>query len=259
MNLLASTLFLFLSLSSFAKEGGNGGGAYTCGRKLELYDFYESREAPEIRLKLWKNDPSKSEDDYLTLALEHIKRDIPEVHASVAAMVAQIQAMPEEDLFVDIDIPFIPDASITLIDRRCYVQVANWNERFKKLFINKTLYGKLDNLNKAGLIIHEAIYKLSRDTNVATKTSDLVRKTVARIFSNTVLTKADAEVISSEAARKEATRPQCEDLMKSLTKVEDLLRQSPDEKTEALLKEFAGICLRACKIEEYRQICESKL
>lgn len=45
MKYLSFVLLLSVSLSSFAKEGGNGGGVHVCGKKTELYDFYEGREA----------------------------------------------------------------------------------------------------------------------------------------------------------------------------------------------------------------------
>jgi hypothetical protein len=254
--LLSLLLFCF---QSFAKEGGNGGGVIICPNSIELYDFYEAKNSYP-RIDVWKNDPRFSMEDYLGAALNHLKSDIPEVHDLVEKMVKSILGMPKNQMYVNVTIPMIEDATITVLGRGCqYEQAANWNERFKKLFISERLFGKLDGLNQAGLIMHEAIYKLSRDTFVATETSDKVRAVVAKIFSDERLDKYDAEIILSQSAKDESTRPICLETKRMITDVENLLKKGDDKETRSLLKETVDLCLRGCFVKEIRTFCEKRL
>lgn len=252
-------LALLFSVSTFAKEGGNGGGVIICPQSIELYDFWEYKDIHYPSL-LWKSDPKLSHEDYLDAALRHIKKDIPEVHDLVAKTLTHILSTPKDKLFVDVSIPKIDDATIRVFDESCrYEQAANWNERFKKLFISRSLFHKLDGLNQAGLIMHEAIYKLSRDTFVATETSDKVRHVVAKIFSDERLEKADAEVILSTAAQDEATRPYCLETKKSILDIEKLLAKYDDQETRSLHRDSVELCLKICKVRDLRSFCEDRL
>ncbi len=174
-------------------------------------------------------------------------------------MVQKILSTPEKELFGDISIPVIFDANITIIGDGCrYQQAANWDERFGKLFIDKDIYEKLDSMNQAGLIIHEAIYKLSRETKVATETSDLVREVVARIFSDEKLTEKDSEVISSQAARILGTKPMCEAARKQFITIEELSKGKLEPQYVSLNNQIVEYCLKWCLIPEERAFCEKK-
>ena len=259
MKLLLLTLLLTASFSGFTKEGGNGGGVHVCGNNYELYDFFEGRDPRGHNIKLWKSDKRLSRDQYIAKALKHISRDMPEVSGKVTTVVEKILATPKKELFGDISIPVINDATVTVIGEGCrYVQAANWDERFGKLFISKAIYEKLDPMNQAGLIIHEAIYKLSRETNVATETSDLVREVVARIFSDEKLTSKDSEVISSQAARILGTKPMCDAVRKQLLDLERLSEGKVDPRYTDLNNRIVDFCLKHCLIPEERAYCEKK-
>ncbi len=259
MKLLLLTLFLTASFSGFTKEGGNGGGVIICGKKIELYDFYEGRDPRGHNIKLWKADKRQSRDYYLAQAYKHIDRDIPEVTDKVVSMVQKILATSEQELFGDITIPVINDATITVIGEGCrYQQAANWDERFGKLFISKEIYKKLDSMNQAGLLIHEAIYKLSRETKVATETSDLVREVVARVFSDEKLTEKDSEVISSQAARILGSRPMCETAKKQFAGLDALSLKMDDPSYVNLNNKIVEFCLKWCLIPEARSSCEKR-
>ncbi|MES2526572.1 MAG: hypothetical protein V4598_05770 [Bdellovibrionota bacterium] len=259
MKVLLLALFLTASFSGFTKEGGNGGGVHVCGNKYELYDFFEGRDPRGHNIKLWKSEKRRSRDYYIEQANNHIKRDIPEVAEKVAATVKKILATPEKELFGDITIPVINDATISIIGDGCrYQQAANWDERFGKLFISKEIYGKLDSMNQAGLIIHEAIYKLSRETKVSTETSDLVREVVARIFSDEKLTEKDSEVISSQAARILGTKPMCEAARKQFATLDEITKGKMDPQYTDLNNKIVDYCLKWCLIPEERAYCEKK-
>ncbi len=259
MKLLLLTLILTTSFSGFTKEGGNGGGVIICGHKTELYDFYEGRDPRGHNIRIWKSDKRLSRDHYLKEASKHIQRDLPEVAGKVSAMVQKILAIPESELFGDISIPVINDATITVIGDGCrYQQAANWDERFGKLFISKEIFEKLDPMNQAGLIIHEAIYKLSRESKVANETSDAVREVVARVFSSELLTEKDSEVISSQAARILGTKPVCETAKKQFSDIKVLSNGKVDPRYTRLNNEIVDFCLKWCLIPEDRAFCESK-
>lgn len=259
MKLLLLTLLLTASFSGFTKEGGNGGGVHVCGNKYELYDFFEGRDPRGHNIKIWKSDRRLSRDAYIKKAQAHIVRDIPEVADKVAAMVQKILATPESQLFAEITIPVIFDANITIIGDGCrYEQAANWDERFGKLFISREIFGKLDSMNQAGLIVHEAIYKLSRETKVANETSDAVREVVARIFSDEKLTEKDSEVISSQAARILGTKPMCESAKKQFAEVDRLSNGKVDPMFTDLNNKIVDYCLKWCLIPEEREYCEKR-
>lgn len=259
MKFLLLTVLLTTSFSVFAKGGGNGGGVHVCGNKYELYDFFEGRDQRGHNIKIWKADRRLSRDYYITQAYKHILRDIPEVASKVSTLVEKILATSEQELFGNISIPVINDATITVIGDGClYQQAANWDERFGKLFISKEIFNKLDPMNQAGLIFHEAIYKLSRETNVATETSDLVREVVARIFSDEKLTEKDAEVISSQAARILGTKPMCEASKKQFSDLDKLLLPKNDPDFVDLNNKIVQFCLKYCLIPEERAFCEKR-
>lgn len=259
MKLLLLSLMLAASFSGFTKEGGNGGGVHVCGNKYELYDFFEGRDPRGHNINVWKSEKRISKDKYILRALNHVARDIPEVSDKVVAMVNKILAIPEKELFAEISIPVIYDVNPTVIGEGChYQQAANWDERFGKLFISKEVYKKLDSMNQAGLIIHEAIYKLSRETKVANETSDAVREVVARIFSDEKLTEKDSEVISSQAARILGTKPMCEAAKKQFADIDALSQGKPDDRFTDVNNKIVEYCLKWCLIPEERAICEQR-
>lgn len=259
MKFLMLTFLVTFSFSGFTKEGGNGGGVHVCGKNYELYDFYEGRDPRGHNIKIWKSERRTSRDKYIERALKHIERDIPQVSEKVSVLVKKILATPSKELFSDISIPVIDDATVTVIGEGCrYQQAANWDERFGKLFISKDIYKKLDSMNQAGLIIHEAIYKLSRETSVATETSDAVREVVARVFSDEKLTEKDSEVISSQAARIQATKPVCEMAKKQLIEIDGMVRGKYDQDFIEVNNNIVEYCLKYCLIPEDRAVCEKR-
>lgn len=176
---------LVLSAGAFAgKEGGNGGGAHVCADSVELFDFYEAKNAYLSNLRIWEVDPRVSKEEYLNLAVEHVRKDFGyHIAAVVKSRINALLAIPYKDLVLPVNIPRVNDADIAMVEQGCtYEQVANWNERLGRVYFSKSLYERMDALNQAGLIFHEVLYKLARE--IGSTNSDNVRKMVAQTFSD---------------------------------------------------------------------------
>lgn len=188
-------LSFFLMTSVFAKEGGNGGGVHDCGTSVELYDFFEGRNPILHGLPVWTSDPQISETEYLARAMAHLKKDLPMTHTLVAARLRELM-LTGIIVFQEGTIPIIADADIPFVDAGCsYRQVANWNENFGLVFIDRPLYERMDGMSRAGLILHEVLYKFARDNGTANVNSNRIRKIVAKIFSDEVLLQTDERML----------------------------------------------------------------
>jgi hypothetical protein len=77
----------------------------------------------------------------------------------------------------------INDANILVVDNGCsYQQLANWDDASGNVLVNKALYERMNNISRAGLYIHEALYKIDRSFFWAS-TSDRIRRTTAEALS----------------------------------------------------------------------------
>lgn len=265
MKLWISLAFIMVSAISFAKEGGNGGGVHDCGsRGVELYDFYEGRSALLHNIPVWKVDSKLTIKDYLDKAIAHMESDIPEVVEQIKLKLREILAIPYENLVINVSIPLIPDADIAIVDEGCeYRQVANWNERFNKVIFSRSVFERLDNMSKAGLFIHEVIYKLSRDSKVSMQNSDLVRKIVAKIFSNEKLTSEDGANIYSKEAIINHSLPFCNFYIQKAHEILDLHKDTDllckNAQNEKALQEAKTISRRLREqAEEIATACSQK-
>ncbi len=240
-------LTFLLSIQSYAGErGGNGGGVHVCGNQVELYDFYEAKNPFLHNLKLWKSDPSQNMFYYISR------------------------------LVINQSIPFIPDADVAMVDEGCsYLQVANWNERFEKVFFRKSLFEKLDGMGKAGLYVHESLYKVSRDAMVA-KNSDKIRLVVAKIFSEETLTQVDIDAIWNVGPQKALQVQKCQiginglqsnighfkDISKLCDGAEAKLREDIKEFSIRVRKNFLdnlNLCLQNCTDAKEISACNGVL
>lgn len=275
-------LFIFLSLvlsfHLFAGErGGNGGGVHVCGDKVELYDFYEGKHPLMHKLKLWELPPDPVFDRmvYGILAMNHLKQDLPaNIYALVEAEYEKLRRIPENELVISQSIPFIPDADIPMVDEGCsYQQVANWNDRFERVFFRKSLFNKLDPMGQAGLYIHETLYKVSRDALVA-KNSDKIRKVVAKVFSDEKLTKEDIAAIWDGEPMAKRKQAECEASLNFLitafdsiektvrlceqTRVVERLHLSMKEQSrksaDAYIK-YLNVCMKVCTEPKQVEMC----
>ncbi len=267
-------LVLFSTIVFSGERGGNGGGVHVCENNVELYDFYEARNPRLHNLPVWKSIPEVSLEAYLEKALAHIQKDIPSISNRVKAQLNKILEIPKDQLIINQGIPLILDADIPMTDEGCdYDQVANWNNRFERVFFRKKYYDLMDNMNKAGLYIHETLYKLSRDSAIS-HNSDKIRKVVGKIFSDELLTKDDELTIWSEDALMTKGGSYCTDAinlasdnMRLMSRLVDLCRSSKDNPVEMIrfrgmrnqlianLKGSAELCKQRCYSETQLELC----
>lgn len=188
---LLTSLLTLASFGAYAVDKGNGGGGQQCGDKVELYDFYEGRSPILHGIDVWESDPRWSRTEYLEKALAHLKADVPYVGAYVEVRLRELTALPLSDLLFDVEIPRTLDAEIPLVETGCaYVQVANWSDRLKRIFVNKQLFQKMEARDQAGLFLHEILYRIGRENLVADDANG-IRLLVAKIFSDTKLVPKD--------------------------------------------------------------------
>ena len=72
--------------------------------------------------------------------------------------------------------------SCLLIKDAAYKQLAKWDDTTNRVFVDVLSYDGLSEFNKAALILHEAVYKVSRKLK-DTQNSDSTRKLVAELLS----------------------------------------------------------------------------
>lgn len=127
---------------------------------LELLDFYEGRSLKGIRVELGPKDlPVEIK---ISQALNRLER----VSAGRAANYRrQVESFFQETLFLeDASLIDIPDSDHIVLPRNCKIQqIANQSQPLyledPRFVIDKVLWDQLDNDNRAGLILHEIIYR----------------------------------------------------------------------------------------------------
>ncbi|MFY7993286.1 MAG: hypothetical protein ACOVP4_08355 [Bacteriovoracaceae bacterium] len=180
------TVFLAaLTLSSsmaLAKEGGvgNGGGVHWCPNKApEMYDVYEGKR----RFKLDIVDDGTRYEEILGKAIERLKSYNVTLALEIAERMKFLDAggFSFED---KIKLFLIPDANVLMTDENCeYRQLANWDDVAQRVFVKNEYYEKMDDLNKAALTLHEAIYAVSR-TRLNVTNSDSSRRLVGELLAS---------------------------------------------------------------------------
>lgn len=165
---LVFSLSLTMSVTAWAEGGanvGNGGDGVVCtaadGTKtVELLDYYEARTLRDIEPKF--GDPSRSVD---VIVQDLLARLNPLSPGLAATYWKQAKDFVREAAFVSkarlID---IPDSHHLVIPENCSVTqiVIQQTPRFKedkRYVIDKDLWDLMDNVTKAGMIIHEVIYR----------------------------------------------------------------------------------------------------
>lgn len=186
-----------MSLNALAEGGGhevgNGGNSIVCetvnatGEKTKyahVLDLYEARE-------LYRLEPVTNTDG---LSEKPLARQIVSKLEALDETYAQLVRVQLEDVVRKISLLApgqgltpIPDSFHVSYPKYCDIkQLANYTKEFG-ILIDQDIWNLLDPINRAGLFVHEAVYKTERDLFGATD-SISARKIVAYLFSKSALT-----------------------------------------------------------------------
>lgn len=186
-NLLLIGTIGLLSTGLFANEKGNGGDAVVCRDakdkiiSAELLDYYESRRfrGTSRSSKLPKNVSSYK--DYVNKVLNEIDRFDPSRVESLKTTTNLLlkaarnydnsgTLITDQVVFTQDYLQNISDSNHLAFPKNCEVEqvairVAKIFEDDPSFLIQEEIWNSLPNLSKAGLILHEAIYKEAADNN----------------------------------------------------------------------------------------------
>lgn len=170
MNYLLGLMVLAAFASpSFAGEGGanvgNGGDGVLCtdvngNKTVELLDYYEARVLRGISPNL--GDPTLSVDEQVELLLSRLAPVSP---LRAEQYLRQAKAFMSETAFVPgARLVDVPDSNHMVIPENCAViqVVIQQKIRFKqdkRYIVDEDIWNLMDNANKAGMIVHEVIYR----------------------------------------------------------------------------------------------------
>lgn len=175
MKKILFTSFLLLGTSAFSKGGdgaGNGGGFWLCKnkdnsiRKMELVDFYEAKQ--EFKLKI-QEYPGLSSIAILQKYKAKIQEINPRLYNGLSPYFENLMTKLEP---LDSALEIIDDTLFRVVpsEKWCkdgeatYLQMANFTDYGKILLDNDHFTSeKLNELNRAGLYLHEVVYEYLRE------------------------------------------------------------------------------------------------
>jgi hypothetical protein len=155
------TLFisLFCSVVFAQNKVGNGGDVVSCINSNVILDFYESDQKTILI-----SSNSKKYTEILKDQFEKFKNVAPKVFNNYLDRLKSIES--EIEYKKNIKLTDIKDSEELFLpeDKSCHLyQIAirkkSKTESEKRFIIDKKLWNKLDEVNKAGLISHEIIYE----------------------------------------------------------------------------------------------------
>lgn len=151
-------LLLYSLISIAGNEVGNGGDVIICKDSVKLLDYYEAAD-----LGFFVSEP-KDNKKY-----EKIIYDLLEEFQNIDDKLARQYKKRMEEISKEIEfkssivLTDIPDSNHEALPTGCRLEqiaIRRNEEKNGKLFlISKDLWNKMDNTNKAGLILHEIIYE----------------------------------------------------------------------------------------------------
>jgi hypothetical protein len=185
---------ILMSATAFAGDKGNGGFSVVCRdnagaiTSAEILDIYEGR----ILYKRTYPTDQKTVPELIKGAIEKLQ-DYSYFSGKLRKEILSIEKntvfIPEGNELESTDDAFPP-----IKKTGCkFEQLANYTNAGEVL-ISQEIFDKLDNLNKAALILHEAIYSIRRKS-VGDTTSQTTRRLVAQLLA----TNSDEAVIDRSA------------------------------------------------------------
>jgi hypothetical protein len=198
ISVLTAAALLLASFSAFGEgdERGNGGDAVVCRdqagkiQKALLLDYYEAKELRKIPINLGQEGTFSQKIVHVLSRLERVAPRRAEKYREWFNTF-----FSEAELPSGIDLETIPDSNHVFVPHGCKVEqlaIRRNPERpeDKRYIINKDFWEKLSEDDKAGLVLHELIYR---------EMSDLGEKdSVSSRYLNSILSSEAVEKLSLE-------------------------------------------------------------
>lgn len=149
-----------------ASDGGNGGDAVVCRdadgsiTSAELLDFYEGRVVHKKQIDL--GDKSLDYREKISLALDRLAKQSPNRAGKFGNLAETFES--EANYLSDVSLVDVPDSNHIALKRGCAIEqlVIMKEPKFaedRRYTINKDIWDRLDNDNKAGMVLHELFYR----------------------------------------------------------------------------------------------------
>lgn len=183
--LMAMLLVVATTLTALAGDKGNGGYSVVCrdsnGRitSAELLDIYEGK----ILYNLNYSNNEIEIDSLIYIALNRTTENV----SFYGKLSREIEHVRENTVFIPNghELELTEDAFPLIKRKGCeFEQLANYTLD-NQLIISEEIYSKLDNLNKAALFIHEAVYAIRRKA-LNEDSSFFSRKLTAHLMSSSL-------------------------------------------------------------------------
>lgn len=200
-------LFL-LMMSSFAMAGdkGNGGYSIVCRdnegpiTSAEILDMYEGR----ILYKKTYAVDQNSVEDLINLALSRV-----DYWGAFAGKLKKEIELVEKNMIMipeGNELELTDDAFPPIKKKGCkFEQLANYTNSGEVL-VSQEIFDRLDNVNKAAMFIHEAIYSIRRKS-LGDTTSQVTRKFTAQLLAQNPDEAQIEKLIADTFYRPDNTRP----------------------------------------------------
>ncbi|MFY7991861.1 MAG: hypothetical protein ACOVP4_01095 [Bacteriovoracaceae bacterium] len=164
---LSLMMIIGLTLPAMAQGSGVGNGGYSvvCRNpttkqitSAELLDVFEGRNLHYLE---YSNNPVLKSEDFINFSLNYLETVNKNFRDAVSDEVKKLEA---KIIYIPENLVLEPtnDAFPTLGRKDCkFEQLATYTDD-NKLYVSKEIYSALDELNKAALRLHEAIYIIAR-------------------------------------------------------------------------------------------------
>ncbi|HWU41860.1 MAG TPA: hypothetical protein VN132_00440 [Bdellovibrio sp.] len=174
------------SLASFAGTAVSGGGkSIVCEKadgtieSAQVLDLYEAKALYQLQTL----SPGKSVSDYIEDAKAKLLRLSPNfayINGLIDLVRTNTHYLPSGSKLIPVE-----DAAPVALPAGCHLKQLAFYKDDSLVLIDSDIWNALDNLNKAALILHEAIYRYERGSD--TNDSGHARKFVGYLLSNTDL------------------------------------------------------------------------
>lgn len=177
-------ILMALTMTAFAGDKGNGGYSLVCRNEngkinsAELLDIYEGK----ILHNLDYQNNDLEVDSLILVALNRTAEN----DSFYGKMARELEHIQKNTIFVPEghELELTEDAFPIIKKKGCeFEQLANYTVD-EKLVISEEIYNKLDNLNKAALYIHEAVFAIRRKALNETSSFNSRKLTAHLISSN---------------------------------------------------------------------------